>query len=375
MIGVMSTARVGGVLAGGAAAALTIGAAAQGDESGRSPVRRAAIPLSAAALGVAALALGRGRTGAAGTMLRAGGAGLAIGATGAALLGLRAAMRPPSGAASGPATPAPTPSPAPAEPSPTSPAPAPSPRPAPAPTPPPAPAPAATPAPAPPRTEPATPSAPAEPAPTQPGAPEPSVPSEPAPAPVKLLKVGSSGPDVAALQTRLGELGYAVDSGGTYTHVTRDAVMAFQKINGLDRDGVAGPQTLGALDDPREPELGPGAPDRVDVDLSTQTLVVVRGGKVDYIVNATSGDPNHPDGQGIATPKGTFSVERKIAGTRHAPLGELYYPSYFRGGVAVHGSNSVVAERASHGCVRIPRWIEQRVFEDMPVGAQVVVHD
>lgn len=204
-------------------------------------------------------------------------------------------------------------------------------------------------------------------------------PPAPAPPPVApaapLLKVGSTGPAVAALQARLAELHYAVDTGGTYTNVTRDAVMAFQKVNGLARDGVAGPQTQGALENPVQPQLGAGAPDRVDVDLSSQTLVVVRGGQIAYIVNATSGDPNHRDGKGMATPAGTFSVERKIAGTRHAPLGDLYYPSYFRGGIAVHGSGSIVAERASHGCVRVPRWIEERIFGDMPVGSQVVVHD
>ncbi|MCW2927420.1 MAG: heavy metal translocating P-type ATPase, partial [Thermoleophilia bacterium] len=197
-----------------------------------------------------------------------------------------------------------------------------------------------------------------------------------APAPVQTLRVGSRGPAVTALKAELRSQKYAIDGGDTYTQSTRDAVMAFQKINGLDRDGIAGPQTQRALaaGDPKRPQLGRGTANRVDVDLGTQTLTVVRGGEIAYIVNATSGNPNLRDGQGIATPSGTFNVQRKIAGTRHAPLGDLYYPSYFRGGVAVHGSNTIVAQRDSHGCVRIPRHLEQRVYEDMPVGSQVVVH-
>jgi peptidoglycan hydrolase-like protein with peptidoglycan-binding domain len=196
---------------------------------------------------------------------------------------------------------------------------------------------------------------------------------------VRVLNVGSSGPAVQALQDALAGLRYAVNTDGQYTEETKNAVMAFQKINGLDRDGVAGRETFDALQNPVGPQLGEGLPDRVDVDLSTQTLTVVRDGQIDYILNATTGNPNHPDGQGIATPTGTFAVEWKYPGTRRAALGELYYPSYFSGptmpatGIAVHGGRMGAAE-ASHGCVRVPREHEQRIFNDMPVGSQVVVH-
>lgn len=191
-----------------------------------------------------------------------------------------------------------------------------------------------------------------------------------------MLGVGDSGPAVAALKDRLADLDYAVDTGDDeYTWLTRDAVMAFQKVNGLERDGTAGPLTQAALRQPRAPQLGTGPADRVDVDLSDQVLVVVRGGEVAYIVNATTGDPNHPDGQGEVTPVGTWTVERQIEGIRDAPLGRIYWPSYFHGGIAVHGSGSILPERASHGCVRVPRWLEERIHRDMPIGSSVVVHD
>lgn len=315
--------RARSVLVGSGVAALTIGAAtAARGTAEASPLRRSAVPAAAASLGVAALVVGRGRPGAAGAALRAAGVGGLLGAAGAAALAAGPARQ-----RSSASTPPPTPyvlAHAVADPA---------------------------------RSSSTT-----------------AAHAAPAPASAPLLRVGSRGPAVAALQARLKELHYAVDTGGIYTAVTRDAVMAFQKVNGLARDGIAGPITHAALEDPKKPQLGVGKPDRIDVDLSTQVLVVVKRGRVAYIVNATSGDPHHPDGRGMATPKGTFSVQRKIPGTRVAPLGELYYPSYFTGGIAVHGSYSVVAERASHGCVRIPRWIEQRVYRDMPVGSQVVVH-
>jgi peptidoglycan L-alanyl-D-glutamate endopeptidase CwlK len=65
---------------------------------------------------------------------------------------------------------------------------------------------------------------------------------------MSVLKQGSSGPDVTALQTRLKELGFdpnGVD--GNFGPVTKAALIAFQKSKGLQADGMAGPQTMAAL--------------------------------------------------------------------------------------------------------------------------------
>ncbi len=63
-----------------------------------------------------------------------------------------------------------------------------------------------------------------------------------------LLKSGSSGDAVLALQKRLSELGY--DPGeidGIYGAGTKTAVKTFQKNNGLDADGLAGKETQRVL--------------------------------------------------------------------------------------------------------------------------------
>lgn len=63
-----------------------------------------------------------------------------------------------------------------------------------------------------------------------------------------VLKQGSSGPDVTALQTRLKALGFdphGVD--GNFGPGTKAALIAFQKSKGLTADGIAGPQTMNAL--------------------------------------------------------------------------------------------------------------------------------
>lgn len=58
------------------------------------------------------------------------------------------------------------------------------------------------------------------------------------------LRNGSQGEKVWKLQERLRDLGYySGDLDGQFGQGTRDAVIAFQKKNGLDPDGYAGEET------------------------------------------------------------------------------------------------------------------------------------
>ena len=75
------------------------------------------------------------------------------------------------------------------------------------------------------------------------------------------------------------------------------------------------------------------------------------------------------------TPVGTFSVERKVAGDERAPLGTLHNPMYFYRGWAIHGSPSVPAYPASHGCVRISNADADWLFPLVPIGTPVVLYD
>lgn len=63
-----------------------------------------------------------------------------------------------------------------------------------------------------------------------------------------LSKIGSSGSEVSQIQSRLKEWGYyngAVD--GIFGTATKNAVIAFQKANGLTADGIVGSKTLEAI--------------------------------------------------------------------------------------------------------------------------------
>ena len=63
-----------------------------------------------------------------------------------------------------------------------------------------------------------------------------------------LSKMGSTGNEVRQIQTKLINWGYLNDKvDGIYGSKTRDAVILFQKKNGLTPDGIAGPATLRAM--------------------------------------------------------------------------------------------------------------------------------
>ena len=69
------------------------------------------------------------------------------------------------------------------------------------------------------------------------------------PAPDNILKEGSKGSDVKALQNKLIELGYlSGKADGVYGSKTTEAVKAFQRASKLTADGVAGEKTISKLE-------------------------------------------------------------------------------------------------------------------------------
>jgi peptidoglycan hydrolase-like protein with peptidoglycan-binding domain len=181
----------------------------------------------------------------------------------------------------------------------------------------------------------------------------------PDPASDGMLKLDESGPQVAALQQRLTDLGYWMGTpDGTYGQLTRQAVMAFQKAEGLGRDGTAGPITQERLAVAGRPVPRNPSGDHIEIDLERQILLVVRGGQVQWAFNTSTGSgeayTSSSGGSAVAaTPPGQFTINRQIDGLREAPLGTLYRPKYFNGGIAMHGSGSIPANPASHGCARL----------------------
>ena len=162
------------------------------------------------------------------------------------------------------------------------------------------------------------------------------------------LGPGATGSEVAVLQERLVALGYwlgAVD--GVYGASTVHAVTAFQKSAGLGRDGVAGPGTLQRLASSTRLSPRSAAGRVIEVDLARQIVLVVLDGRVEWVMDASTG--SEPG----TTPTGQFQVYYEVDGYDRGPLGVLYRPKYFIRGVAVHGYPNVPPWPASHGCVRV----------------------
>jgi peptidoglycan hydrolase-like protein with peptidoglycan-binding domain len=171
---------------------------------------------------------------------------------------------------------------------------------------------------------------------------------------------------VAALQQRLLDLGFWLDGvDSRYGLATSQAVMAAQKFFGLPADGIAGRNTSAFLSQPLPRAEGQSKDgDLIEVSKGKQVLFIIRGGKTVWTLNTSTGngqdytefsEKNQREITGSAvTPEGRFKVDRERAdGWWEGDLGDLYRPKYFRGGVAVHGSNRIPNYPASHGCVRV----------------------
>lgn len=204
-----------------------------------------------------------------------------------------------------------------------------------------------------------------------------------APAAVTVLEPGDSGAKVEALQRQLTAKGYWLGSvDGDYGPLTRQAVIALQKAAGISRDGLAGPDTMKALKAGTRPSAQSQKGLVVEVSLTKQLLLVVRDGKVQRILNTSTGTGKvytRPDGtKGRAvTPKGHFTVIRQIDAWRTSPLGRLYRPKYVTSsGIAVHGSTSVPATPASHGCIRLTLAAMDTMWNQklLPIGGKVWVY-
>ncbi len=110
-----------------------------------------------------------------------------------------------------------------------------------------------------------------------------AVPFTPAPPSGNALKLGSSGNDVRAMQSRLITLKYLTGTAdGIFGTQTAAAVTSFQRTNNLGADGIAGDQTISVLysagakayTQPQEPAPQPGSTQKVALEIGDTGSVV-----------------------------------------------------------------------------------------------------
>lgn len=173
------------------------------------------------------------------------------------------------------------------------------------------------------------------------------------------LRRGSRGSVVTSLQNALNRLRYWCGTAdGSFGHLTQQAVFALQKAAGLARDGVVGPKTYAALDAGKRPSRRITSGSGFEVDLSRQLIIATSGGKLAHILNTSTGSGQRYYSGGrwktATTPRGDFRMySLHSTGWQSGPLGNLYRPGYYDRGWAIHGSTSIPAHPASHGCCRL----------------------
>jgi hypothetical protein len=160
--------------------------------------------------------------------------------------------------------------------------------------------------------------------------------------------VGSQGPHILLLEQRLADLTYRpgpVD--GTFDYRTHQAVIAFQKWEGLSRDGVVGPGTWARLMTASVPTAARNESGVwIEVILAKQVFLYVENGTVTRTLPTSTG-------RSYTYRSSPYTVERKSI-----PDGPRYRALYLNPGylLAIHGYPSVPIYPASDGCIRLPKW-------------------
>lgn len=196
-------------------------------------------------------------------------------------------------------------------------------------------------------------------------------PAKKPPLPGKEEQYGAKVSGAQSLQQQLADLKYLPQTGvdGVVGYQTQQAVMAFQSMAGLTRDGVAGPMTKAALRTAKTPQPSVKRPKRLmEVRIEKGILLLVRGGKTVRVVHVSAGGP------GNETPTGRYEVFRKELQSWSVPFSTwLPYASYFNNGIAFHEYPDVPPYPASHGCVRVPAPEAPMVYRFARMGTKVVV--
>jgi hypothetical protein len=181
-------------------------------------------------------------------------------------------------------------------------------------------------------------------------------------------------------EQRLADLGYwtgPID--GNLDPGSRQALIAFQKVEGRERTGRLTENELDAIRAAGRPLPQNVDYAHVEIDISRQVLFVVdASGSITHVLPVCTGNEKFYMDRGeihkAVTPKGKFKVLRKLTGWRRSTLGLLYYPNYIHEGIAIHGSPAMPVSPASHGCIRIPMYAAKELSEMLPIGTEVIIY-
>jgi hypothetical protein len=182
------------------------------------------------------------------------------------------------------------------------------------------------------------------------------------------LDPGNRSSTVKLFNHLLLKQGYFTDAGEHYGVRTQWAVMAFRKVNGMDRTYNANPDIFKKLAKGRGTYnlKYPGKGRHVEVDISRQVMVLADHGKAQHIFAVSTGAPATP------TIRGHYQFYTRTAGYNSEGM---YYSVYFHNGYATHGYDPDPPYPASHGCVRNPIPDSIFIYNWISLGDSIYLYD
>lgn len=180
------------------------------------------------------------------------------------------------------------------------------------------------------------------------------------------LHQGQCGDVVVGFKKAMRKMGYIVNSGRCFGGKTARGVLAYRKVNDMDRSSRAGAALVKAVFAGKgEYHVRyPGAGEHLEAPLSKQVLVFAKGDKPFAIYPISSGKPSTP------TVTGHFQFIRTEPGYNSEGM---YYAFYFYNGYAVHGYASVPDYAASHGCLRTYIADQPEIFNRIHYGEDIYI--
>jgi lipoprotein-anchoring transpeptidase ErfK/SrfK len=180
------------------------------------------------------------------------------------------------------------------------------------------------------------------------------------------LSRGECSDVVGAFKSHLAKMGYVSGGGECFTARLGREVLAYRKVNDLDRSQKAGAGILKAVFAGKGGYhvKYPDAGEHAEVPLDKQVLVLIKNGKPFAIYPVSTGKPSTP------TVTGHYHFYRQEPGYNSEGM---YYSFYWYNGYAVHGYAEVPDYAASHGCVRTFIADQPRIYEQLNYGESIFV--
>jgi hypothetical protein len=180
------------------------------------------------------------------------------------------------------------------------------------------------------------------------------------------LHPGECGKVVKGFKAAMAQMGYVSGGGSCFNGRLGREVLAYRKVNGMDRTQRAGAGLVKSVFSgrggyqPRYPDAG----EHAEVPLSKQVLVLIKNGKPFAVYPVSTGKSSTP------TITGHYSFYRQEPGLNSHGM---YYSFYWHNGYAVHGYAEVPNYPASHGCVRTFVADQPRIYEQLHYGESIFV--